>query len=140
MQNPAMQRALTNPRVMQAISQIQNGIQQLQQEAPEILPLLGMAPSTSFSSFASQAPASTSSPPTSSSTDATSQADTSTTPSSTTGSQAGTNPLFSQMLQSMLQQQLGQSRPQQPPEERFRAQLEQLAAMGFVDRAANLQG
>lgn len=28
----------------------------------------------------------------------------------------------------------------QPPEERYRAQLEQLAAMGFVNRDANLQG
>jgi hypothetical protein len=28
----------------------------------------------------------------------------------------------------------------QPPEERYRAQLEQLTAMGFVNRDANLQG
>lgn len=27
-----------------------------------------------------------------------------------------------------------------PPEERYRAQLEQLTAMGFVNRDANLQG
>lgn len=27
-----------------------------------------------------------------------------------------------------------------PPEERYRAQLEQLAAMGFLNRDANLQG
>ena len=27
-----------------------------------------------------------------------------------------------------------------PPEERYAAQLEQLAAMGFVDRAANIRG
>jgi len=30
--------------------------------------------------------------------------------------------------------------PQQPPEERYRSQLEQLAAMGFINREANLQG
>ena len=29
---------------------------------------------------------------------------------------------------------------QQPPEERYRSQLEQLTAMGFVNREANLQG
>ena len=28
----------------------------------------------------------------------------------------------------------------QPPEERYRIQLEQLTAMGFVNREANLQG
>lgn len=28
----------------------------------------------------------------------------------------------------------------QPPEERYRSQLEQLTAMGFVNREANLQG
>jgi len=141
MQNPTVQRALTNPRVMQAINQIQGGIQQLQQEAPDMLPLLGMAPSPMFSSFASQsapASASTTSAPQSSTTTA-SQGGTTTTPPSTAGGQAGTNPLLNQMFQSMLQQQVGQSRSQQPPEERFRTQLEQLASMGFVDRAANLQ-
>lgn len=30
--------------------------------------------------------------------------------------------------------------PVPPPEERYRAQLEQLTAMGFVNREANLQG
>lgn len=33
-----------------------------------------------------------------------------------------------------------QQPPQQPPEERYRSQLEQLASMGFVNREANLQG
>ncbi len=28
----------------------------------------------------------------------------------------------------------------QPPEERYRSQLEQLTAMGFINREANLQG
>lgn len=144
MQNPAIQRAMTNPRVIQAISQIQSGIQQLQQEAPEMLPILGVAPSPSLSSFTAPSTGSTSSTTTTttaqSSTNASSQGATSTTPSATAG-QGGTNPMFNQFLQSMLQQQLGQNlSQQQPPEERFRAQLEQLAAMGFVDRAANLRG
>lgn len=30
--------------------------------------------------------------------------------------------------------------PVPPPEERYRAQLEQLTAMGFLNRDANLQG
>lgn len=35
---------------------------------------------------------------------------------------------------------LGASTPAQPPEERYRSQLEQLTAMGFINREANLQG
>jgi len=40
-------------------------------------------------------------------------------------------------------QMMGQMRagnPEQPPEERFASQLDQLASMGFVDRQANIQG
>merc|ERR1712200_48748 len=39
-------------------------------------------------------------------------------------------------------QMMGQMRagnPEQPPEERFASQLDQLASMGFVDRQANIQ-
>lgn len=35
---------------------------------------------------------------------------------------------------------LGANSPAQPPEERYRSQLEQLTAMGFINREANLQG
>lgn len=35
---------------------------------------------------------------------------------------------------------LGPNASSQPPEERYRSQLEQLTAMGFVNREANLQG
>ena len=41
MQNPAFQEAVTNPRVMQALMQIQQGMQQLQTEAPDLLPSTG---------------------------------------------------------------------------------------------------
>lgn len=33
-----------------------------------------------------------------------------------------------------------QNNAQQPPEQRYSQQLEQLAAMGFLNREANLQG
>ena len=147
MQNPAMQRAMTNPRVLQAINQIQTGIQQLQQEAPELLPVLGMSPSPALNSFtmpstATTTPSAAATTSASSTTPSQSGTGATTTTTASAGSTAppSTNPLFSQMFQSMLQQQLGGQSQQQPPEERFRAQLEQLAAMGFVDRAANLQG
>ena len=38
MQNPEFQQAMTNPRVMQAMMQIQQGMAQLQTEAPGLLP------------------------------------------------------------------------------------------------------
>ena len=38
MQNPDVQQAMTNPRAMQAIMQIQQGMQQLATEAPGLLP------------------------------------------------------------------------------------------------------
>ena len=135
MQNPAVQRAMTNPRVLQAITQIQNGIQQLQQDAPELLPILGMTPSPAFSSL--QTSTNTSTPTTSATTTAPASTGASTTPS-TAAPPSAANPMLSQMFQSMLQQQSTQQ--QQPPEDRFRSQLEQLASMGFIDRAANIQG
>merc|ERR1719336_3555716 len=47
-----------------------------------------------------------------------------------------------QMFSQFMTQMMGQMRagnPDQPPEERFASQLDQLASMGFVDRQANIQ-
>jgi ubiquilin len=41
------------------------------------------------------------------------------------------------MISALAQQ--GPAAANQPPEERYRSQLEQLAAMGFLNREANLQ-
>lgn len=38
MQNPEYRNAMTNPRVLQALQQIQQGMQVLQQEAPHLVP------------------------------------------------------------------------------------------------------
>ena len=38
MSNPEVQQALTNPRAVEAIMQIQQGMQQLATEAPGLLP------------------------------------------------------------------------------------------------------
>ena len=52
--------------------------------------------------------------------------------------------MFSEQLSSLAGQagQGGQvgGNSGQPPEERYRSQLEQLTAMGFINREANLQG
>ena len=53
--------------------------------------------------------------------------------------QAGNDQVFSQLMSQMMGQ-MRAGNPDQPPEERFASQLEQLASMGFVDRQANIQG
>jgi len=69
---------------------------------------------------------------------------------SPSGAPAGTTPPApaaagqpqDQMFSQFMTQMMGQMRagnPDQPPEERFASQLDQLASMGFVDRQANIQ-
>merc|ERR1711976_615060 len=107
-----------------------------QASAPDLyssmgFPGVGVGTSMTGNSAAppSAAPASTTNPtsPTSS---------TPATPSSGTieGNQQAYNQLMQQMITSMAGQGINN-----PPEERFRTQLETLASLGFVDRPANIQ-
>ncbi|XP_030637652.1 ubiquilin-4 [Chanos chanos] len=123
MQNPEALSVMTNPRAMQALMQIQQGLQTLQTEAPGLMPSLvaggvpvpGAPPSTGV---APENP-----PPSGQSS----------TPA------AGTNLSQQQLMQQMLQMFAGGSASTQTPEVRFQQQLEQLSAMGFINREANLQ-
>ncbi|KAG7317985.1 hypothetical protein KOW79_019020 [Hemibagrus wyckioides] len=125
MQNPEALSVMTNPRAMQALMQIQQGLQTLQTEAPGLMPSLitggapGGLPTGVNVSSSESAP-----PPTSGQ---------STTPA------AGTNSSQQQLMQQMLQMFAGGSASTQTPEVRFQQQLEQLSAMGFINREANLQ-
>ena len=58
------------------------------------------------------------------------------TPSS--GTNEGNQQAYNQLMQQMITTMAGQG-INNPPEERFRTQLETLASMGFVDRPANIQ-
>ncbi|KAK7116329.1 ubiquilin-1-like [Littorina saxatilis] len=165
--NPDVQGTLTNPRAMEAIMQIQAGMQTLQSEAPTLFPgLTGMrgqptqpqgAANTTPSTTAVSSPSgdammtttattpSTGSDPTQPSTDGTTPAS----PSATTG-MPGTpaNPLlsppmgdqaaFSNMMSQLMGMMVG-GQINQPPEQRYASQLDQLATMGFVDREANMR-
>merc|ERR1712183_1107164 len=51
---------------------------------------------------------------------------------------AGNEQVFNQFMSQMMGQ-MRAGNPDQPPEERFASQLDQLASMGFVDRQANIQ-
>ncbi|XP_063769871.1 ubiquilin-1 [Pseudophryne corroboree] len=119
MQNPDTLSAMSNPRAMQALLQIQQGLQTLATEAPTLIPggpgIVGPA---------NPAPA----------------------PVPTPGSTENTSPLsgisepgHQQFVQQMLQALSGANSQIQNPEVRFQQQLEQLSAMGFLNREANLQ-
>ncbi|XP_014218444.1 ubiquilin-1 [Copidosoma floridanum] len=130
MQNPQMQNIITNPDAMSALMQIQQGMEQLRNVAPELVGNLGLT-----------VPPSPVSTP---------NATTTTNSSSPAGQQTPTessnqNDVFSQFMTRMLSAMAlnqgveGVDGQLPPPEERYRAQLEQLTAMGFVNRDANLQ-
>ncbi|KAL6087713.1 hypothetical protein STEG23_033239 [Scotinomys teguina] len=123
MQNPDTLSAMSNPRAMQALLQIQQGLQTLATEAPGLIPgftpglgAAGNSGGTSGNNAPSPAPSENTSP---------------------TG--GTTEPGHQQFIQQMLQALAGVNPQLQSPEVRFQQQLEQLSAMGFLNREANLQ-
>lgn len=112
MQNPEMLGAMTNPQALNAILQIQQGMEQLRQVAPGLVGGMGMPPPPP----GQQAPPST-------------------------GNTNPQDPqVFNDFMSRMLNGMSNQGNPTQPPEVRYQSQLEQLSSMGFVNRDANLQG
>lgn len=114
MQNPEVLQMMTNPQALNAILQIQQGMEQLRQAAPGLVGSMGIPP-----------------PP----------------PGTTQPPQTGNQPplanqqLFQDFMQRMMNGMTNQGTQQNlPPEQRYQSQLEQLAAMGFVNQEANLQG
>lgn len=125
MQNPETLSAISNPRAMQALLQIQQGLQTLATEAPSLIP-----GSTAFGGIGGTAspPATTvptPGPPVP--------------PENTTPLSGISEPGHQQFIQQMLQALSGANPQGQNPEIRFQSQLEQLSAMGFLNREANLQ-
>lgn len=133
LQNPDIQNLVTNPQALSAIQQIQEGIETLRTAAPSLANSMGFgipgmppAGSTTTASSPATNTSTTTAPPTS------------TTTTNAPGSQQGTDYLSQLMARMMASMANGQN-PSQPPEERYRSQLEQLSAMGFVNREANIQ-
>ncbi|EDV27016.1 uncharacterized protein TRIADDRAFT_63757 [Trichoplax adhaerens] len=125
MQNPQMQQIISNPQAVQAMLQIQQGFQQLSHAVPSTGNTPGSTTSTTTGTNTT----------TSSGTGSTT---TTTTSSTSPQQQEQFNQLMSQMMQAMTANNQQQQSNLQP-EVRFRTQLEQLNAMGFVDQARNLQ-
>uniref|UniRef100_A0A8C0JZQ1 Ubiquilin-4 n=1 Tax=Canis lupus dingo TaxID=286419 RepID=A0A8C0JZQ1_CANLU len=129
MQNPESLSVLTNPRAMQALLQIQQGLQTLQTEAPGLVPSLG-----SFGMSRTPAPLA------GSNTGSIPEAPTSSPVPPATSSPAGASSAQQHLMQQMVQLLAGGGSSQvQMPEVRFQQQLEQLNSMGFMNREANLQ-
>ncbi|XP_077181441.1 ubiquilin-4 [Paroedura picta] len=126
MQNPDSLSVMTNPRAMQALLQIQQGLQTLQTEAPGLVPSLGsfgtarVPPPSAGGSTIPETPMSSASTPAS-------------------ASPAGDSNPHQQLMQHMIHLLAGTNSQAQSPEVRFQQQLEQLNAMGFINREANLQ-
>ncbi|XP_054848163.1 ubiquilin-4 [Eublepharis macularius] len=126
MQNPDSLSILTNPRAMQALLQIQQGLQTLQTEAPGLVPSLGsfgtprVPPPSAGGSTIPETPMSSASTPVS-------------------ASPAGDSNPHQQLMQHMIHLLASANSQAQSPEVRFQQQLEQLNAMGFINREANLQ-
>uniref|UniRef100_A0A1Q3F776 Putative ubiquitin-like protein n=1 Tax=Culex tarsalis TaxID=7177 RepID=A0A1Q3F776_CULTA len=119
LQNPEVQQMMSNPQAINAIMQIQQGMEQLRSVAPGLVNTMGIPP-----------------PPPGAPTTTTNAGNTST----TTTAPAQSNPaLFSDFMSRMINGMATGNNPNIPPEERYRSQLEQLASMGFVNREANLQ-
>lgn len=130
MQNPDVMNMMTNPQALEAIMQIQQGMERLQQSAPGLVGSLGVPPPpVGLAATATSTPSSTT------------NTTPNTTTSTTTGPTAQSNPaLFSEFMSRMMGSLATGNNPNQPPEVRYSTQLETLASMGFVNREANLQG
>ncbi|XP_058721003.1 ubiquilin-1 isoform X2 [Poecile atricapillus] len=123
MQNPDTLSAMSNPRAMQALLQIQQGLQTLATEAPGLIP--GFNPG--LGGVGSSGAPTASTVPSSVSTENTSPAS------------GAAEPGHQQFVHQMLQALASANAQLQNPEVRFQQQLEQLSAMGFLNREANLQ-
>ncbi|CAF1339793.1 unnamed protein product [Adineta steineri] len=141
MRNPEVQSLMQNREALEAITQVQEGLQRLHTAAPNLFQAGGLPAGLRFGPTGLASPAapggSTNPASTPSTSSTTGQA-----PSSATrpGTAPGANDpsnyagVFAQMLNMMSNQNINT-----PPDQRYAVQLEQLVSMGFTNREANLQ-
>merc|ERR550519_2698893 len=146
MQSPAVQQLMANPEALQAIMQIQQGMERLRVASPELFTTLGLPslppglipPGLAPAAAATATTTAATSNPASPSTTTTTTTAASPAPATAAPSQPNQD-MFSQFMSQMVSQMASTNNTQMPPEERFASQLEQLAGMGFIDRQANIQ-
>ncbi|XP_075979866.1 ubiquilin isoform X1 [Anticarsia gemmatalis] len=121
LQNPEMQQMMSNPQALNALLQIQQGLEQLRSAAPNLVNNLGLGVGAAAATPPAQPPPATQ-------------------PAAQPPRQQQNSELFTQFMQRMMSAMSNnQTNSQQPPEQRYSQQLEQLTAMGFLNREANLQ-
>lgn len=154
MANPQLMQAMTNPRVFNALMQMQQAMQVLREEVPQLFPnmpgaeifqnlggmtgLFGAAGNNNQQPGAAVAPGNM----------AADQQPVAGAPSAA-GAPPNMPPGFAELFGQIALMNLGNNGQlpggagdadqRQPPEERYRPQLEQLTAMGFTDQQANIQ-
>ncbi|XP_060515741.1 ubiquilin-1 isoform X2 [Cylas formicarius] len=136
LQNPEMQNLMTNPQALNAIMQIQQGMETLRQTAPSLINTFvpPMVPTTSTPTTTNDNPTNTTATATTST-----GAPGTTTTSTAAGTRSATDP-FSEFMARMVAGMATNATDRSiPPEERYQQQLEQLTSMGFLNREANLQ-
>ncbi|XP_026741429.1 ubiquilin-1 isoform X1 [Trichoplusia ni] len=135
LQNPEMQQMMSNPQALNALLQIQQGLEQLRSAAPTLVGNLGLGVGAAGASPAAGAPnAGGAAPPPAAPPAAPAAA-----PNAPPRTQQNSE-LFTQFMQRMMAAMSNnQTNSAQPPEQRYSQQLEQLTAMGFLNREANLQ-
>ena len=132
LQNPDVISLFSNPQALEAIMQIQRGMEQLQRVAPNLVTgmggmanpfagLTGGLPAAGGTPVANNAPGSAPTPPPATNADLRHLPD-----------------LMRVLMSNSAGTGVGGQGAGPPPEERYRSQLEQLAAMGFVNREANI--
>ncbi|XP_067120239.1 ubiquilin-1 [Centruroides vittatus] len=138
LQNPDIQSLIANPQALQAIIQIQQGMDQLHRIAPNVfsMNLPGNQQQTTVPPFGvtSNTTSNTTTSPNINTSTTTTNSDTRPLPDS-----LGQDSLSQFMARMVTAMARGGNNTQVPPEERYRSQLEQLTAMGFMNREANLQ-
>jgi ubiquilin len=127
MRNPEVQALMQNREALEAITQVQEGLQRLHTAAPNLFHAGGLPAGLRFGSTAPVNTGASTTQPSSSQSTGPSQ----TAPSNDPNNYAG---IFAQMLNMMSNQNINT-----PPDQRYAIQLEQLVSMGFTNREANLQ-
>jgi ubiquilin len=125
MRNPEVQALMQNREALEAITQVQEGLQRLHRAAPNLFQAGGLPAGLRLG------PTGLSSTSTTQPTSSNSTNSVNTTPSNDPNNYAG---VFAQMLNMMSNQNINT-----PPDQRYAVQLEQLVSMGFNNREANLQ-
>ncbi|GFT41739.1 ubiquilin-1 [Nephila pilipes] len=124
MQNPDMQRFISNPQALSAMMNIHQGLDQLQQAAPDVFNMFpGQPPMPTLLSRSGEERGNA---PANNINEANEQI-------------SSSQDTFSLFMRNMVNIMAQGNNTESPPEERYKGQLEQMQMMGFVNKQANLQ-